>query len=263
MLAATTTRSRSPERERRECGWQAQRRRGIVTTCCCTRCPSCGSGVPTPRSPDVRCGPPGLRSLPVRCASPSWLRLLPEPGSQGMDTPSLDHPDSIATHVRHDLNARPGCTSPRSFMRHATFRKPGARATGMRMAGSTAPRHRHNVLPQTLPVLWVGSAHAPSPDVRCGPPGLRSLPVRCASPSWLRLLPEPGSQGMDTPSRDHPDSAGTHGRNDLSARPECTSPRPPRIVATPPDPCGWRGSMLAATATRSRSPERQRRECDW
>jgi len=33
------------------------------------------------------------------------------------------------------------------------------------------------------------AAHALSPDVRLGPPGLGSLHVLCASPSWLRLLP--------------------------------------------------------------------------
>jgi len=37
------------------------------------------------------------------------------------------------------------------------------------------------------PVL--GAAHAPSPDVRGGRRARRSLHVRCASPSGLRLLP--------------------------------------------------------------------------
>jgi len=37
----------------------------------------------------------------------------------------------------------------------------------------------------------LGTAHALSLDVRLGPPGLGSLRVRCASPSWLRLLPQP------------------------------------------------------------------------
>ena len=36
----------------------------------------------------------------------------------------------------------------------------------------------------------LGGAPAHSLDVHVGPPGLRSLPVRCASPSGLRLLPE-------------------------------------------------------------------------
>jgi hypothetical protein len=35
----------------------------------------------------------------------------------------------------------------------------------------------------------LGAAHALSPDVRLGPPGLGSLHVRFASPSWLRSLP--------------------------------------------------------------------------
>jgi hypothetical protein len=65
-----TPRSGSPERERRECGWQAQRRRGIVTTCRCTRCPSCGSGVPTPPSAGRSLRPtrPPLTACPLRFA---------------------------------------------------------------------------------------------------------------------------------------------------------------------------------------------------
>jgi len=92
----------------------------------------------------------------------------------------VGQPDQEARSVS-DGNAghEPSCMSSRH-----PIRKPGAPATGMRRAGSTAPRHRHNVLLQTLPVVWVGGAHAPSPDDRFGPPGLRSLPVRCASPSW-------------------------------------------------------------------------------
>ena len=39
------------------------------------------------------------------------------------------------------------------------------------------------------------------PDVRCGLPALRSLHVGCATPSWLRLPPQPGLHGMGSPSR--------------------------------------------------------------
>jgi hypothetical protein len=53
------------------------------------------------------------------------------------------------------------------------------------------------------PVAEVGGAHAPSPDVRCGPPALRSLGAGC--------------QGMGTTSQDHPDSAGKHARDVLSS----------------------------------------------
>jgi len=35
----------------------------------------------------------------------------------------------------------------------------------------------------------LGGTPAHSLNVHVGPPGLRSLHVRCASPSWLRLLP--------------------------------------------------------------------------
>jgi len=98
------------------------------------RCVGRGAHAP---SPDDRCGLPGLRSLPVRCASPSWLRLLPEPGSRGMGTPFRDHPDSIkkpeapATGMRMaGLHA----SSPRQ-----PIRKPGAPATGMRVAATDAP----------------------------------------------------------------------------------------------------------------------------
>jgi hypothetical protein len=41
----------------------------------------------------------------------------------------------------------------------------------------------------TQAAALLGVVHAPSPDVRLGPPGLGSLHVRGASPSWLRLLP--------------------------------------------------------------------------
>jgi hypothetical protein len=48
-------------------------------------------------------------------------------------------------------------------------------------------------------VNWkAGVAPARSPDVRFGPPGLRSLRGNCASPSWLRWFPRP-SHGQGRP----------------------------------------------------------------
>jgi hypothetical protein len=46
--------------------------------------------------------------------------------------------------------------------------------------------------------LKVGAARVPSPDVRFGPPALRSLRGNSASPSWLRWFPRP-SQGPGQP----------------------------------------------------------------
>jgi hypothetical protein len=40
--------------------------------------------------------------------------------------------------------------------------------------------------------------HAPSPDVRCGPPGLHSLEAGCASPSLAALASYAVSRGMST-----------------------------------------------------------------
>jgi hypothetical protein len=42
----TRIQSGSPKRQRRECGWRVNRCCGVVTTCCRTRRPSCGSGAP-------------------------------------------------------------------------------------------------------------------------------------------------------------------------------------------------------------------------
>jgi hypothetical protein len=42
--------------------------------------------------------------------------------------------------------------------------------------------------------------HAPSPDVRCGPPGLHSLEAGCASPSLAALASYAVSRGMSTPA---------------------------------------------------------------
>jgi len=46
------------------------------------------------------------------------------------------------------------------------------------------------------------AAHAPSPDVRSGPPGLRSLDAACAPPSMAALVSNAGSRGMGNPSGD-------------------------------------------------------------
>jgi len=66
-------------------------------------------------------------------------------------------------------------------------------------------------------VASVGGAHAPSPDVRCGHPALRSLDAGCAPGILPSLAANAGSQGMGTPSQDHPDSARKHARDVLSS----------------------------------------------
>ena len=54
---------------------------------------------------------------------------------------------------------------------------------------------------------WVGAARAPSPDDRCGLPGLRSLEAACASASMPALVSHAGSRGTGTPPRSsHPRS---------------------------------------------------------
>jgi len=50
-------------------------------------------------------------------------------------------------------------------------------------------------------VTLVGTAHAPSPVVRFGFPGLHSLEAACAPPSLATLVSHAGSWGMDNPSR--------------------------------------------------------------
>jgi len=47
----------------------------------------------------------------------------------------------------------------------------------------------------------VGAAHAPSPDVRCAHPGLRSLGGGWRSGILPALATYAGSRGMGTPSR--------------------------------------------------------------
>jgi len=46
-----------------------------------------GSGLPTPRPPDVRYGLPGLRSLDAACAPASMPPLVSNAGVQGMGSP--------------------------------------------------------------------------------------------------------------------------------------------------------------------------------
>ena len=48
---------------------------------------------------------------------------------------------------------------------------------------------------------WVGTAHAPSPDVRCGHPGLRLLGADFAPPSLAPLVSYAGSRSMSSPFR--------------------------------------------------------------
>ncbi|NBW96472.1 MAG: hypothetical protein EBR28_07005 [Planctomycetia bacterium] len=59
-----------------------------------------------------------------------------------------------------------------------------------RLAPPAVTRHRR---------AWVGVAHALSPDVRLGPPGLGSLHVRFASPSMASLAPIARSRARATP----------------------------------------------------------------
>jgi len=49
-------------------------------------------------------------------------------------------------------------------------------------------------------VTLVGAAPAPSPDVRFGLPGLRSLEAACDPPSLAALVSHAGSWGMGNPS---------------------------------------------------------------
>jgi hypothetical protein len=51
-----------------------------------------------------------------------------------------------------------------------------------------------------LRVSLVGAPHAPSPDVRCGHPALRSLDAGCAYGILPSLAANAGSRGMDNPS---------------------------------------------------------------
>ncbi len=50
------------------------------------------TGLPMPRSPDVRGCLPGIRSLDADRASPSWLRLSSHAGSRGTGNPSTTAP---------------------------------------------------------------------------------------------------------------------------------------------------------------------------
>jgi len=49
----------------------------------------------------------------------------------------------------------------------------------------------------------LGVARAPSPDVRCGQSGLRSLDVCCASPSMASLANNAGDRARATPRGFH------------------------------------------------------------
>jgi hypothetical protein len=51
-----------------------------------------------------------------------------------------------------------------------------------------------------LRVSLVGAPHAPSPDVRCGHPALRSLDAGYACGILPSLAANAGSWGMDNPS---------------------------------------------------------------
>jgi hypothetical protein len=63
-------------------------------------------------------------------------------------------------------------------------------------SGSSKPTGREAA---GRPGARLGATRAPSPDVCVGHRARRSLHVRCASPSWLRLLPQPGSGARAAP----------------------------------------------------------------
>ena len=104
--------------------------------------------------------------------------------------------------------------------------------------------------PERPPQASARACPAPSPDVHYGHPALRSLRVRCATPSRLRLLPQPGSQGMGRPSLMPAELPG----------------RPPPARDSPPS--GWaakrdaRRSETAATGT-GNQPKRPARRGRW
>ena len=137
---------------------------------------SSSPGLPTPlwrTPPGVRMGNPNLRSW-VRSEGHvvrgSWLptplwRTPPGVRMVGLDQAVAAH--APVAHASRRANGQPGPEVVGAFR-------------GSRRA-------------------WVGAAHSPSPDVRCAHPGLRSLRVRGASASCLRLLPQPGSRGVGSP----------------------------------------------------------------
>ena len=126
------------------------------------------TGLPMPRSPDVRGCLPGIRSLDADRASPSWLRLSSHAGSRGTGNPS-----TTTQSGRHRTGM--GQASDRHSSR---VRSPFGHQTGLPM-----PR---------------------SPDVRGCLPGIRSLDADRASPSWLRLSSHAGSRGTGNPSTTAP-----------------------------------------------------------
>jgi len=85
-----------------------------------------------------------------------------------------------------------------------------APAAGTAIVGSRAGLEK--VCPQFHPGFDVWDAHAPSLDVHCGPPGLRSLGGVCAPPSMAALAADAGSRGMGTPWES---TARRHSRKEL------------------------------------------------
>jgi hypothetical protein len=129
-----------------------------------------GRGAHTPRSGrSLRPSRPSLTACPLRFAI--LASLAPRARLSGHGHPSRNHPDSAGTHGRSDLNARPGCTSPRTFMhrrqRHP-IRKPEAPATGMR----TASLHASS----SPPNQEARSASDGNPDGRHGSAALKVRP---------------------------------------------------------------------------------------
>jgi hypothetical protein len=79
-------------------------------------------------------------------------------------------------------------------------------------------------------VRGFGAAHAPSPDVRYGPPGLRSLDASFASGILPTLADNAGSRGMGSPSRIIRQGARTKGTNQGKTR---LADSPPPAAAGP------------------------------
>jgi len=110
----------------------------------------------------------------------------------------------------------------------------------------------------------VGVAHTLSPDVHVGPPGLRSLRVRCAAPSWLRLLPQP-ARGHGQPLPDASTCAAANpacrqGRDPLPNRIESTiRPAPDRVAELHQDQCAVliheQPAVAGSVAFRAHLPE--------
>ena len=161
-------------------------------------------------SPDVRCGHPGLRLLGADFAPLSLAPLVSYAGSRSMSSP-----------FRGSVSGKQGKEGKEKEGKGQASSKEREKGEGKGQASSKKSREKDRHLPGCVgsrgkagkkaekgqaffalfwgpriwrPKLrpeWVGTAHAPSPDVRCGHPGLRSLGADFAPPSWLRWSATP------------------------------------------------------------------------